>query len=86
MTSQDQNISSFRENQSVPINLEDDPSIIPNVLLPEIPLLETVLNLRNENLTDRILDKKDFNFSKVDQALKETSNISIIKFKKYEQV
>ena len=86
MPSQDQNIFSFRQNQSVPVNLEEDPSIIPNVLLPEIPLLETVLNLRNENLTDRILDKKDFNFSKVKQAMKETSNISIIKFKKYEQV
>ena len=66
--------------------MEEDPAIIPNVLLPEIPLLETVLNLRNENLTDRFLEKKDFDFSKVDQALKETSNNSIIKFTKYDQV
>ena len=69
------------------MDLEDeDPSIIPNVLLPEIPLLDTVLNLRNENLTQQILNKTDFDFSQVDLAIKETNNNHKIKFRKYDQV
>ena len=62
---------------------EEDPSIIPNVLLPEIPLLDTVLNLRNANLTKQILNKTDFNFSAWEEALKETPGIQ---FKKQDKV
>ena len=65
---------------------EEDPSIIPNVLLPEIPLLETILNLRNENLTETILNKTDFDFSQVDLAMKETKNKNSIKFRMYDKV
>ena len=65
---------------------EEDPSIIPNVLLPEIPLLETILNLRNENLTETILNKTAFNFSQVDQAMAETNKNTNIKFRKFDKV
>ena len=65
---------------------EEDPSIIPNVLLPEIPLLETILNLRNENLTETILNKTDFDFSQVDLSMKETKNKNSIKFRLYDKV
>ena len=66
--------------------VEEGPPIIPNLLLPEIPLLETVLNLRNENLTDRILEKVDLNISRVEQALRETNENSNIRFKKKDKV
>ena len=65
---------------------KEDHSIIPNVLLPEIPLLETVLQLRNENLTKTILEKKDFDFPQMVKALRETNNKSKIKFKKNDKV
>ena len=65
---------------------EEEPQIIPNVLLPEIPLLETVLNLRNENLTDKILDKIQLNISRVEQAFRETNENSNILFKKKDKV
>ena len=66
--------------------VEEGPPIIPNLLLPEIPLLETVLNLRNEDLTDKILDKTDLNISRVKQALRETNENSNIRFKKKDKV
>ena len=79
--------SSFRQNQSLSVDFgEEDPSIIPNALLPEIPLLETVLQLRNENLTEQILEKTHFNFSLVNKTLNETKNSSKIQFKKYDKV
>ena len=78
---------SSRQNQSLPVALvEEGPPIIPNLLLPEIPLLETVLNLRNENLTDRILEKVDLNISRVEEALRETNENSTILFKKKDKV
>ena len=60
------------------------PRIIPNVLLKEIPLLETVLNLRDEKLTGNILNKTDFNLTQ--RALTGEDNREEPQFKKYDKV
>ena len=78
----------YRQNQSLPTALEEEEErpIIPNVLLAGIPLLETILNLRNGNLTDKILDKTDFNISRVELVLREINGNSTILFKKQDKV
>ena len=77
----------FRQNKSPSLDLEEeDPAIIPNVLLSEISLLQTVLNLRNGKLTKQILQKKDFNFFKMDHSLKNLNKNSIPPFVKHDQV
>ena len=61
---------------------EEDPSIIPNVLLSKIPLLDTVL--RDKNLTEQFIKKTDLNISQLAQALKKTNNESKMQIKKFE--
>ena len=65
---------------------KENPQQIPNLLLRKIPLLETVLNLRNENLTARILNKTHFDFDLVQRSLDNVDNETEPEFKKYDKV
>ena len=65
---------------------KENPQQIPNLLLRKIPLLETVLNLRNENLTARILNKTHFDFDLVQRSLDNVDNETVPEFKKYDKV
>ena len=64
----------------------ETPKRIPNVLLRKIPLLETVLNLRNEDVTGRILNKTYFDFDQVQRSLNNVDNETKPAFKKYDKV